>query len=686
MKREIRVHKECYIQDVTFPLIAGDYNAYEFVMPVVGNVTSFMVVAKKQDGTTVVDTGTVEDGVCRYTLKTNMYDVPGEVVFRLSALSNDAKLTTHEIRCVALADFDGTSEVPTDRVPALTAAIDYARQMGDYAKKESGKLQDLGLPRHLSLAGTDGKHRIGEGGNSSGRTEIQNERMGKKHTLIIGEDELRYRIGTDLTEHKMYSENFKPTKFDVGLSKVDNTADLDKPVSKAQQAAVDALLVPISDTQKRVGAIEAYLGYFSDEIFGVEVDFVNKKFTRLSGAEHLTAGNDFDKIPCFGGRKRCNLTDDGKVVAYYGEAGFTTTGKLEQEIVIAEGVNAGTYAVGTPVQVMVEQPKFYYLVVPLKLDPIPNGKGHHLRKARYYISPTKQNGFRLHPAFVKDGVEQDFIYLSAFEGCAYNVSSNTYNLNDTQDVDWGNDRLSSVAKAKPTSGLTQSGATRNGFRTIAANRGEGWSQQTIQSVSATQLLFLIEYASFDMQEHLGAGVTNKSDDGKTSMAEITGATDALGNASGQVTNTNECSVVSYRGEENPFGNIWKWIDGINIYNKGEGSIYIADHGFKDRTQDAPYQDAGITISKTNGYVSAFAYNKDFDWLFLASEVRGNNKLPVGDFFYQDKAYDGYTVARLGGSWADGSSAGGFDWSVNAGSAYLGRNFGSRLLYVPNTRK
>lgn len=245
------------------------------------------------------------------------------------------------------------------------------------------------------------------------------------------------------------------------------------------------------------------------------------------------------------------------------------------------------------------------------------------------------------------------------------------------------DVLASIANAKPTSGLTQSSATRNGFRTIAAKRGLGWSQETVQAATATELLFLIEYASFDMQSKIGAGVTTKTDDGATSMTEITGATTTLGNKSGQVINTNGYSVVAYRGEENPFGNIWKWIDGINVYNKNEGSVYIADHGFKDDTNAAPYSDAGITICGSNGYVSAFAYNEDFDWLFIASEVLGNSSLPVGDYFWQNKAYNGYTVAILGGDWSYGSYAGGFYWHVDTASGARHRAVGGRLLYVPD---
>ena len=454
-------------------------------------------------------------------------------------------------------------------------------------------------------------------------------------------------------------------------------------VSMNVDPAAVATIGDINALQAEINDIQSYIGYSDADIYGVEVDFKNKKFTRLAGAVGKTPGDSFDAVKAFGGRKRCNVTDDGKVIAYYGDAGFSETGVLTSSITIGEGDTANTYAAGTKVQVMVEQPKFYYKVVPLELEKIAGGKGFHMRKARYYVSDTMKAGFKLHPAFIKDGKEKNVIYLSAYEGCAYDISISAYNMNDAQDVDWTNDVLASIVGAKPTSGLTQGGATRSGFRKIAANRGAGWSQETVQSATATEILFLVEYASFDMQSKIGVGVTNKTDDGTTSMTEITGATTTLGNKTGAVVNTNGWTVVSYRGQENPFGNIWKWIDGINVYNYGEGSVYIADHDFADNIGSDPYQDAGITIAGTNGYVSAFAYNEDFDWLFIASETSGNSSLPVGDYFYQNKAANNWTVAMLGGGWRHGTYAGGFYWSVIAASSGRYRDVGGRLLYVPD---
>jgi len=464
------------------------------------------------------------------------------------------------------------------------------------------------------------------------------------------------------------------------VTTVSNASNVTMNVDPAAVATVG----DINALQAEITDIQSYIGYTDADIYGVEVDFKNKKFTRLAGAVGKTPGDSFDSVKAFGGRKRCNMTSDGKVVAYYGDTGYSETGALTSAI--TKGDN--TYAAGTAVQVMVEQPKFYYKVVPLALEKIPGGKGFHMRKARYYVSDTMKAGFKIHPAFVKDGKEKNFIYLSAYEGSTYDVSASAYNINDAQTVDWSNDLLASIGNAKPTSGLSQGGATRAGFRTIAGKRGTGWSQQTVQSYAATQILFLVEYASFNIQEKVGIGVTNKTDDGQSNMSEITGATTTLGNKTGAVVNTNGWNVVSYRGEENPFGNIWKFLDGVNINNGSKfaagdtGTIYVADHDFADNKGDGAYKEVGFSsVYMGWSYISAFGYAEDDDWMFVPTEGNGNSSLPVGDC--GQCVNTGWRIVLVGATWGGSSRAGLFCWYAFNDSGDRARDIGGRLLYVPD---
>lgn len=440
---------------------------------------------------------------------------------------------------------------------------------------------------------------------------------------------------------------------------------------EVDQAAV-ATIGDIQDLQKQIADLEAFIGYSADDIYGVEVDFTNKRFTRLSGAVNRTPGEAFDSINAFGGRKRCNVADDGTVTAYYGDANYTTTGKN---------------SAGTKVQVMVEQPKFYYKVVPMVIEK--GVKGTKIRKARYYVSDTLKPGFKVHPAFVENGNVNPYIYLAAFEGSLFDTSANAYILDDAQVADFAADVLCSIANAKPASGLTQN-LTRANTRKLAQKRGAGWEQAYAATIAASQLLMLIEYASFDMQKAIGNGVTNKTDDGSTSMTEITGATVNLGNASGSVTNANGYNIVSYRGEENIWGNIWAWIDGMNEENptpfeEGQvGTLYVADHGFVDDSKASPYKNTGIHPCYGGGYISAFGYSEEFDWLFVPVEHTGNSTLPVGDYVWN--SHPGWRVALLGGKWDDGSSAGAFCWSLDSAASYRDRPVGGRLVYVPSKKE
>lgn len=453
-----------------------------------------------------------------------------------------------------------------------------------------------------------------------------------------------------------------------------------------------ASLADVQELHTEIANLKGFVGYSENDVYGVEVDFVNKTFTRLAGAVGRNSGAGFDSINAFGGRYRCNLTDDGVEVAKHGDAAYSETGKLLTAVTIGKVVNAEgvvtdegtTYPVGTIVQTMVKQPRFYYKVVPLVTEKVNGDKGYHMRKARYYVSDTPKTGFKLHPAFIHNGVEKDYVYLSAYEGTLYDASASAYILDDAQVADFAADKLCSIANAKPISGLTQN-LTRRNCGKLAENRGTGWYQSYAALISASQLLFLIEYASFNTQSKIGNGNVSKTDDGATNMSENTGATATLGNASGNVSNANGIQIVTYRGEENLWGNIWKFIDGLNIYAYGKNELYVADHGFTENTTADPYKNAGITLAKANGYVSAMAYNEEFDWLFFPSEVNGNganSSVPVGDYFWQNYTYEGFLVTLLGAFWIYGAYAGAFYWRVDFTPGYRSRTIGGRLAYVP----
>lgn len=432
-----------------------------------------------------------------------------------------------------------------------------------------------------------------------------------------------------------------------------------------------------------VADIRAYLGITADDIVGIQVDYKNKTFKRLAGAANLTKGSDFDKFTMFGGRKRCNVADDGSIVAWYGDADYKEDGSMGQ--------------------VMVYQPKFYYLVCPVEYDPIDTGIGYHLRKANYYVSEKPRAGFRLHPAFYDaSGNEIDYFLTSAYEGSIYDASASAYLLNDEQVMNTGEDKFSSIAGARPASGSSQN-LTRPNIEAMAQNRGTNWHGDLIKQVSAEQMLMIIEMGMMNLQTAIAQGVVSlpwtTGSDTTSSYAAATGSTASLGNGTGRAekTTTYEGGVakeytvdgktsVCWRGKENFWGNIWKFVYGINIWGNGKmggGQPYIcSDFSFAESKNSGNYEPAGFTVTNANGYISAMGYSTACDWLFIASECLGNSSLPVGDYTYITINLNGYRIARLGGHWDYGGNAGGFYWTLGNGVGVRTRNIGGRLVYIP----
>ena len=432
-----------------------------------------------------------------------------------------------------------------------------------------------------------------------------------------------------------------------------------------------------------VADIRAYLGITADDIVGIQVDYKNKTFKRLAGAANLTKGSDFDKFTMFGGRKRCNVADDGSIVAWYGDADYKEDGSMGQ--------------------VMVYQPKFYYLVCPVEYDPIDTGIGYHLRKANYYVSEKPRAGFRLHPAFYDaSGNEIDYFLTSAYEGSIYDASASAYLLNDEQVMNTGEDKFSSIAGARPASGSSQN-LTRPNIEAMAQNRGTNWHGDLIKQVSAEQMLMIIEMGMMNLQTAIAQGVVSlpwtTGSDTTSSYAAATGSTASLGNGTGRAekTTTYEGGVakeytvdgktsVCWRGKENFWGNIWKFVYGINIWGNGKmggGQPYIcSDFSFAESKNSGNYEPAGFTVTNANGYISAMGYSTACDWLFIASECLGNSSLPVGDYTYITVNLNGYRIALLGGAWSSGGFAGGFYWNLDNGVGNRSRNIGGRLVYIP----
>lgn len=419
--------------------------------------------------------------------------------------------------------------------------------------------------------------------------------------------------------------------------------------------------------------------YNIEGVVGMELDYENKVYTRTQDGKIFQPGADYDKYPMFGGRKRCNVADDGTITAWYGDANYTD-----------DGSNG---------QVMVYQPKFYYqrVIIDSQNSPI---SGKIVKKESLILSSTPLTGFKLHPLFINaDGEEVDYVLLPAYDGSIYDISAETYLSNDQGGIAFEADKLSSVGGVKPTSGQNNMFTISNAEQ-LAQNRGDGWHITNMQADSANQMLFMTEYGSPNGQLSLELGVCEISST-NTNCSSITGSTAALGNASGAATETvNEINgvyttysetgkrAISYRGVENPWGNMWHMVGGAllvgNRSSQGGIPYVCTDYNYNVSLTDN-YESIGFMLPVSESFISAFGYgNPKYDWVYMPIECSdtANNILPIGDCLWTINNLNGTHMILNGGHYAFKEKDGLFCYAGDADPTQYNRAYGAKLMFIP----
>jgi len=439
------------------------------------------------------------------------------------------------------------------------------------------------------------------------------------------------------------------------------------------ELATDAEVAAFTD-ENRVVTPEG-LGYAMAGVIAYGVDWdeddTSPVLTRTGALAGIAAGSSPGNtcLPIQAAMRRCILSDAG-VVQYY--LGATDSTKKED-------MTTASVLDGTDGQVMVEIPRFAY-----KYSYVASTNVHS-----WSISSVLLPGYEWHPAFYKDGAWVDYRYIGAYEGIGWDDSASAYiDHGNTAAAGWSggaidlaNDILSSVSGKNP---ITDE--TRAEFRAIALNRGVGWRQQDFYLVSAIQLLYITEYATWDSQTAIGIGRTQLS--GGTWVQGSYIKESGLSNGDGNATNAAayegdaddvgaEAAYMTYRGIENFFGNIWKWVDGFNV-NDGIPYVSNTETDFADDTATAYYRledtgGSGITLPQgSNDYQSILEQIKDG---FLPSALGGSSSTYITDYYYQAA---GWRVALLGGDAHDGLNAGVAYWDLANAAAFDYVAVGGRL--------
>lgn len=274
------------------------------------------------------------------------------------------------------------------------------------------------------------------------------------------------------------------------------------------------------------------------------------------------------------------------------------------------------------------------------------------------IADKPVEGFKLHPAFNHVGFEDaDCIYVGAYKTSVVNNAHK------------------SASGQAPKASLK-----RSEFRTNA-KKATGWSIIDISTLSAIQMLILVEFASNNVQNKIGMGYVGGS------AAVKTGQTDSVTNLTGSKSMTSKTYQVVWRGIEDLWGNLWEWVDGVN-WEDGVYSICNNPSAYTDNvnsSKNANYSElksTGVT-NWYSSYITQESYEEgEFDWVMLPTAATAG----TDSTHYCDACWSstGQRVFRHGGEWSRGTRCGLFAAALNVASSSLDTIDGCRLIYIPSS--
>ena len=288
---------------------------------------------------------------------------------------------------------------------------------------------------------------------------------------------------------------------------------------------------------------------------------------------------------------------------------------------------------------MVYVPTFYYRIFDS------NGKRY------FYISDTAISGFTKHPGSNK--------YVGR-----YNTIAGT-NTSLSRVAVPGGDIPASASGHSPRVSLT-----RAAFREAARSKGDKWSLYDYVTWCAVWLLYLIEFADWNSQAKIGQGIVSAS------AAQNTGGTDTMSYHTGRAAGTDGQTAVQYRHIENPWGNVYEWIDGINFDDR---TVRVCTDPAKYADDTTTDYMVASTITGSNGFIKSLGSSTNAPYAFLPNAVGGSNSTYIPDYYYQNT---GWRVLLVGGGWNNGLFAGLFFFGASSTSSSSASNIGARLLYHP----
>ena len=207
---------------------------------------------------------------------------------------------------------------------------------------------------------------------------------------------------------------------------------------------------------------------------------------------------------------------------------------------------------------------------------------------------------------------------------------------------------------------------------------------TVDGVSICKDRTITEIAEYSKDTTEGTAITFDGEPVNIAIGNIIhacaqkeGGCDSLGMKSGCLANDSQHAVI-YRGIENIFGNVFNWIDGLNIQ---EYQAYICRNPeeYTSDKFDGSYIKLGyMNCQERDMYIKKLGFDEKNPDIALPIEIGGGAGSSSGmcDFYYSS---EGNRVARVGGGFSSGASGGLWCWYCYNSSTYSSLTCGARLL-------
>jgi hypothetical protein len=134
---------------------------------------------------------------------------------------------------------------------------------------------------------------------------------------------------------------------------------------------------------------------------------------------------------------------------------------------------------------------------------------------------------------------------------------------------------------------------------------------------------------------------------------------------------------------NPFGNQWKFVDGIKVVDYQtwitESPSDYDDAASSGGAYASPFVELNYSNATANGYAKELGLDERYPFARTPVDSTGGSSTYFADYYYQAS---GDRTALVGGFWYNASAAGPFFWALHSSLAYAYYNVGARLSKRP----